>query len=52
MPAGLLNTLAALISELGQGTKTRLAVGGCLTTLTKYNLLKGSIAGDGVYMHE
>ena len=31
----------------------RLAVGSCLGTLLKYNLLKGSLgAGSGVFMHD
>ena len=52
VPAGFFDQLAPMMSGLRQGTKARLAVGGCLSTLTKFNLLKGAIAGEGVFMHE
>ena len=34
------------------GSKARLAVGSCLGTLAKFNLLKGSIAGAGLFTHD
>jgi hypothetical protein len=51
VPAGFFNALTPLILGTGEGTMARLAVGGCLATLVKFNLLKGSVA-DGVFMHD
>jgi hypothetical protein len=52
VPAGVFNALAPLISGMGQGSKARLAVGCCLGKLTKFNLLKGSIARAGLFAHD
>ena len=51
VPAGVFDKLASVMSGMDKETKTRLAVGGCLGTLMKFNLLKGSMAGAGVFMH-
>ena len=53
VPAGVFNALAPLVSgDITTGSKVRLAVGSCLGTLVKFNLLKGSISGTGVFMHD
>ena len=53
VPAGVFNALAPLVSgESTTGSKVRLAVGSCLGKLMKFNLLKGSLAGAGLFMHD
>ena len=51
VPVDFFNALAPLISGVVQSVKARLEVGGCLSTLVKFNLLKGSMAG-GLFMHD
>ena len=46
------NELLTLILGESAGSKARLAVGSCLGTLAKFNLLKGSIAGAGLFTHD
>ena len=53
VPAPFFNKVAPLLSDDKNEKKGRLAVGTCLGTLLKYNLLKGSLsAGSGVFMHD
>ena len=53
VPAPFFNKMAPILSDEKSEKKARLAVGLCLGTLLKYNLLKGSLAaGSGVFMHD
>jgi hypothetical protein len=52
VPAAVFNALAPLVAGEITGSKAQLAVGKGLGTLLKLNLLKGSIAGAGVFMHD
>ena len=53
VPAPFFNKMVPLLSEETNEKRARLAVGSCLGTLLKYNLIKGSLsAGSGVFMHD
>ena len=53
VPAAVFNKMAPVLSDENSDKKARLAVGACLGTLLKYNLLKGSLSsGSGVFMHD
>ena len=53
IPAAVFNKMAPLLSNEKNEKKARLAVGSSLSTLLKYNLVKGSlVAGHGVFMHD
>ena len=53
VPAAVFNKMAPLLSDEKNEKKARLAVGSSLSTLLKYNLIKGSLtAGHGVFMHD
>ena len=53
VPASFFNKMVPLLTDDKNEKKSRLAVGTCLGTLLKYNLLKGSLsAGSGVFMHD
>ena len=53
VPAPFFNKMAPLLSDDKNEKKARLAIGSCLGTLLKYNLIKGSLlAGNGVFMHD
>ena len=54
VPASFFNKMVPLLSNEKNEKKARLAVGSCLGTLLKYNLIKGSLSsgGMGVFMHD
>ena len=53
VPASFFNKMAPLLSNEKNEKKARLAVGSSLSTLLKYNLIKGSLSsGSGVFMHD
>ena len=53
VPASFFNKMAPLLTNEKSEKKARLAMGLSLSTLLKYNLIKGSLtAGQGVFMHD
>ena len=53
VPAPFLNKMVPLLSDEKNEKKARVALGSCLSTLLKYNLIKGTLmAGSGVFMHD
>ena len=57
VPAAFLNKMSPLLTDDKSEKKARLAVGSSLSTLLKYNLIKGSLSigkaqGQGVFMHD
>ena len=51
VPASFFSRLAPYLSG-EKASRARLSVGKCLSTLSKYSLLKGSISREGVFMHD
>ena len=53
VPAGVFRVLASMLADQQNKNKANILIGTSLSTLVKYNLLKGSLmANSGVFMHD
>ena len=53
VPAGVFNVFATYLTGEKKEKKAKMAVGNCLSSLLKYNLIKGGFSsGQGVFMHD
>ena len=53
VPASFFTVVASMLTNEKSEKKAKITVGGCLGTLLKYNLIKGSLTtGNGVFMHD